>query len=323
MVKRISLIVALTISIGSARLAQGEQVASSPSAGVGADSTLVQPASNAADERDVVLFAGETIEFRLPRGWRVQETPVGREVRLLLSPGELPRNPRDFDHGLWLAYHRSPADDSAESKLPAELSRRLRLAAGRDARLTAGPTPCSLAGHAGFRQEFQIASPENRQIDSRGFHALVRTPWGVFECHGVAPADGLLALDAKWREILETLVVHAPSPPPTPLPEIDDAAPLVGSWKSLRARFIFLPDGGVEIRYDRTATFALDEQGNVKFNRHVSRLTGQSRTSGHLLFVTWDDGSRQNFRWKIHRGDLLLTDHSGHVSHLKRLFDLR
>ena len=40
-----------------------------------------------------------------------------------------------------------------------------------------------------------------------------------------------------------------------------------------------------------------------------------------LLLVEWKDGSKLNFRWKVKDGDLLLTDHEGRISKLRRIVE--
>jgi hypothetical protein len=49
-----------------------------------------------------ILHAGGTVTLSLPRDWTVRETPLGRDIYLLLGPGELEASPQSLERGLWL-----------------------------------------------------------------------------------------------------------------------------------------------------------------------------------------------------------------------------
>jgi hypothetical protein len=50
-------------------------------------------------------------------------------------------------------------------------------------------------------------------------------------------------------------------------------------------------------------------------------LDGQFVAVGDLLFIAWRDGTRLNLRWYRNEDDLVLADHEGRVSRLKRLLE--
>ena len=79
--------------------------------------------------------------------------------------------------------------------------------------------------------------------------------------------------------------------------------------------------GNVVVRFDEEEQYQLDSAGRIDFDRPAAQLTGRYQANGDLLLITWDDGSQLNYRWLVTDGDLMLTDHYGRVSQLRRHFD--
>ena len=100
-------------------------------------------------------------------------------------------------------------------------------------------------------------------------------------------------------------------------PQIASALAVVGSWKSFRSRLRFYKDGRVTILMDSAGAIRVDGTKPKKAERLIGTYQGQ----GDLVYVVWDDGSKLNFRWRVEGDRLLLTDHEGHVSQLRRLLE--
>ena len=121
---------------------------------------------------------------------------------------------------------------------------------------------------------------------------------------------------------MEQLEIESPD-----LPEYDVSAVLssarqfVGLWKGLRAQLRFGGDGRIHIEFDSQRNYALDETGLADYSQPVTQLVGTYRVVGEVIYVTWDDGSQLNYRWRLDNGRLLLTDHHGRVSQLHRLIE--
>ena len=79
--------------------------------------------------------------------------------------------------------------------------------------------------------------------------------------------------------------------------------------------------GHILIKFDRPQVTPIDRIGSDQVPRRVVRLTGRYRARDDLILISWDDGSKLNYRWRLHNGDLLLTDNTGQVSQLRRLAD--
>ena len=75
----------------------------------------------------------------------------------------------------------------------------------------------------------------------------------------------------------------------------------------------------MRLQFDRPRLRFIDHQQVEDPVRRESELTGTFLAQEGLLLVTWDDGSKLNYRWRLLGHDLLLTDHQGRISHLRRL----
>ncbi len=73
------------------------------------------------------------------------------------------------------------------------------------------------------------------------------------------------------------------------------------------------------MQFDRRGSFEPGPDGTLRYDRPLVKLRGTAVAQDDLLLVTWSDGSRTNYRWRLYQGDLLLTDHLGRTSRLKPL----
>jgi hypothetical protein len=79
-------------------------------------------------------------------------------------------------------------------------------------------------------------------------------------------------------------------------------------------------DGRVQIWPDRPGA-ELTAFGVASSRPASAALDGQFVAVGDLLFIAWRDGTRLNLRWYRNEDDLVLADHEGRVSRLKRLLE--
>ena len=273
--------------------------------------------------RDIVLFAAGAVEARPPLGWWIREIPYGREVRLLITPVEHRASNEMPADGIWLTYHAQhrPKPD-AVSKLPALARRRARLAAGRGAlleRSAEGP----LAGCRAAYTEYQktVEKRDGPAEEFRGSHVLALTAWGFVELHFSAPLDRFELRSREFQRMLRDLRLAEPRRlVEEGVTTVKDAADILGVWKAFRSRMRLLADGGIEIELDRSRVVP-PRVANRPYEYVKMSLRGRFRAQQDLLFVEWEDGSKLNFRWRLDRGNLLLTDHEGQISLLYRLYE--
>ena len=270
-----------------------------------------------SEERDVVQFAAGAIEFEVPHRWVVTEVNAGREVRLFITPGELPADWPGGFVGAWITYHVRNATETPPPELDRWLQRRVVRSCGGRGRVRPEEA-ITVHGLPAVRQAFLLGQGAAAQ---HGFHLAVRPEWGVVDLHIRLPRSRLEAAHAELEHMVAGLKLQAPEIAPTSFqPVARDAAEAVGAWKALRGRLLLAGDGRVEVRYDGPRMRRLDfESGELITPRQ--RLTGRFGADGDLLQITWDDGSRLNYRWRLDRGELLLTDHQGRVSQLRRLLE--
>jgi len=99
------------------------------------------------------------------------------------------------------------------------------------------------------------------------------------------------------------------------LPPVDQhqTQAIFGTWKSFASCLRLFGDGHAQIEVDvpRHAMAGGSQQQQWT-------ITGQYESRDDLLLVTWNDGSRSNFRWQLQGERLLLTDESGQTSQLSR-----
>jgi hypothetical protein len=280
------------------------------------DVRLTQVEGWPTEAGDLVQFAAGAVEFRPPEGWWLGEIAHGREVRLVMAPEEPASRRRMPLDGIWITYHvAAPTDDQPVEELSRLLPRRIRLATsnlgtvGQPTSFELGPWPAVVA-------EFTVDSTREQpsRPSVRGRHILVRTEWGIFELHGSAAVERFEQRANLWAAMWTTIKLEQPVLPSRDVhPSIGDAALLVGSWKSYRSRMRLREDGRITIVPDSVNLLTTPDSPQL--------LSGNFQAQGDLLFVTWDDGSQLNFRWRARGSDLFLTDHEGQISQLKRLLE--
>jgi len=269
-----------------------------------------------------VSFAGGAAKFVLPEGWRASELPHGRELRLVLAPGPAPQSFEHFQFGIWMSFGSSGGDDrrSLQEELTGRFPRRVLSLTGQPVELESAQQR-TVSGYPALQQEYRLLPADNAQTSSRGVHLRVQTQAGALDVHLLAPADRYAAGRAVFDRLVDGLEVQEPRMPETAMAsELADAAPIVGSWKSLRALLELRADGRVVLQLDSKKHFRLDERGHYDYQEKTKRLGGRFAAAGDIIRITWDDGSRLNIRWRLTGGRLLLTDHHGRVSDLQRIY---
>ena len=255
------------------------------------------------------------------------ELPRGRQVLLVLSRHEPPQTVANLTDGLWIAYHALPP---AEADLLAVLQNGLKRDLRR-ARLTAYK-PISLASERGVRQSFALPrsaplfTPPGKKADTsgqatQGWRQLLRTDHGLIEIHFAAPAGKFVEREEQLSNLLATLQLATPRASAEEVaPELLDAEPIVGRWKSRQGLLELTGDGTVRLTYDREKNYRLDKRGLVDYEKPVRRLQGSYQAEGDLLRIRWADGSLLNIRWRTAGQELLITDHHGRTRRLARLY---
>ncbi len=265
-----------------------------------------------ASDLDVVQFAGGAIEFRVPAGWQTHEVPVGRELRIWLTEHDIPEGQRPQD-GVWMTFHwRGREVDLVELETWLEFRidhldpKRTHAGELEHRRIGQFPALVREVDHAGRRTWILLAAMNT----------------GIFELTATADLKNFQRQRTAAEAVLAGIKLSSPQIRPANVrPTVQAAAPVVGLWKGLQASVWLGGDGRVVMEFDRRNNFRLDESGNVDYGRKITRLTGRYEAREDVLFVSWDDGSRVNFRWQVHDGQLLLTDHNGRVSQLDRLVE--
>lgn len=262
------------------------------------------------DERDWVFFAADSFEAPVPPTWQVHEAAFGRDVRMLLTPsldgkGRLP------DDGLWVSYSVDPVQQNRP--LETILRERVMVHTNETAAI-AKPQRTSLGGHPAV---FSELSEYRGQVKFEGGHLLIAAPWCLFEVHWTYP----VAVGAERRPLVQKWLSEINfTPPEKPRgqlpPHVAPASAVVGAWKAYRSRLKFEADGRVVVLIDPPRITRVDASA-----KKPEQLVGTYHGQGDLLYVVWDDGSKLNFRWRVEGDRLLLTDHEGQVSQLRKLLE--
>lgn len=271
----------------------------------------------------VVLFAGESVELTLNVPWNVYEVPLGRQWWLVVTPERLPQRPNLGNTGFWMSHIRmSPAEiETSPEAISREMRSRLNALTGNQAELLGQSRTLTLDGCPGVIQDFQL--PPSQQVSEarRGFFIFVATKFGLLEMQGLAPLSKFEVFRQQCGRILTSVRLDTPRNMRNSANMLSgQSSPLVGTWKALGATMRIMDDGRVDVRLDRP--FALSvPKAEADGAARPRALRGRYQLHGDVLVVDWEDKSQLNFRWRIERGDLLLTDHTGLTSQLKRMFD--
>ncbi len=276
----------------------------------------------ATDDRDVVFFAADSVEFKLPYGWNVQETPWLRDVYLQLGPqAQFSRDPHDLAGGVWLKYRPERAP-KPNRNLQADLNVRLQAAVATMPRI-GEPQTVDIGGYTGLLQEFSMPLADGTLRPAA--HLVVITQWGVFELRAMESGPNSHFASVGTSEILKSLQFHSHAPGigmgKPPQASATAATPIFGSWKAINGRMQILRDGRLALELDRKQVIRFDESGYPKFRDPNVVIIGRYDAKDDLLQVTWEDGSQTNYRWDLQGENLLLTDHEGRVSQLAPVFD--
>ena len=278
--------------------------------------TLAPP----ADERPLIQFAGGALEFRLPQGWQATELPVGREVRLVLAPIDRSTPVQPAAGRIWLACHAPGVYDEQAGEMAQRMASRVAKATQGRGRVLRTRT-IEVARHRGWQSDFVIPRHDDPKTPHIvGWHILLQTDSGLREVHLAALAQQATYVRAVGDDVLRSLALRPPREHAlAPIADTaQDAAQVLGAWKSLQSRFYLDAAGNIAIQADRPTRLSLGP-GDRSASKPPPVLRGQFVAQGDLLRVTWSDGSRLNYRWSLSKGDLLLTDHDGNISQLRRL----
>ncbi len=273
-------------------------------------------------EEDIVFFAADSVEFQLPYGWNVQETPWERDIFLQMGPAQrFSRDPRELSGGVWIRY-RPTRDSTSEADLGSELQLRMQAAVATMPQV-GEPRAYQVGGYPGLLQEFLLPSPDGQVTPSA--HFVVLTPWGTFELRATEADPNSQFVSAATARLIQSLKFHPPAPgigAGKPVAQKAAAATSIfGTWKAMNGRMQILHDGRVALEFDRKQVIRFDESGAPTFREPHVVLIGRYTAEKDVLQVTWEDGSQTNYRWQVQGEDLLLTDHRGRVSQLSPVFE--
>lgn len=281
--------------------------------------------ANAADRQEpqaIVMHAAGAVTLRVPAKWEIAELPVRREVRLLMTP-ERQLEERDRRAGIWLCFHYRQVVPSGLDELTAFAKRRhLEMEPGAVHQTSAFR---AIDGHEAIELTFQA------EEGWRGRYLAIVLPWGYCELQAEAGTTRWETFQPVFERVISSLRFRPPREPRSePIPETRDAVAILGTWKSYRGRFRLHPDGRVELVTDQpSSALGIGEAGvgetgaltDARRAREVSVISGRLRAQGDILFIEWDDGSKLNFRWRHERDRLLLTDHHGRTTQLRRILE--
>ncbi len=273
-------------------------------------------------ERPLVSHAGGAVELRAPRSWYVNESPYGREIRLLLTPNPINIRNQSLTDGMWLVVHASDRTNTLSlDQMKLSLAERISAMNGQ-AKPVGEPRMLKIGGQRAIQQEFSISQRPGEITNAfRGFHCFVAASFGAIEIHAIAPSSSFERRQRTFQQILADLRLQQPTRRFDQLTSsAQDARSILGSWKSYRSRIRLSDTGRIAIITDASSP-RRGEFTSVDNSQTVKPLTGTFEARGDLLFVTWDDGSRLNFRWRSSGPTLLLTDHDGQISQLRRIFE--
>ena len=267
------------------------------------------PPAVAQQQEESLQFehAAGMITGRVPAEWYVGEQVVGREVRLVLAPHPPDRRGRLPVTHIWLTVHAGITDVDLSEVLRRRRASTKRTEAPMDEPASSS-VPIRWNGFPGEKLVYRSLSPE----DLQHVWAVVETPWGLCEWHVQSPdpqwVQGWAAtIERDWR-------VRPPRRLASELAPAQEAArAAIGSWKGSDYRLRLLSTGRFELVWDRRR---LTEAGTYE-----EVLAGSFEAEEDVLRVTFEDGSRRNYRWRRAGAWLLLTDHDGRTAQLRLLYE--
>ena len=261
-----------------------------------------EPAEQPQPGYDLILHAGGIVRLEIPEAWHVSEQPREREVRLAIQPRKVPGRDR-----MWITVHARDGQPLEMPDLLSMIKRRLVEPAQR----VGPPTPCKVNGGSGWKQKFMNTA------GGRGFHTVLQCDAGLCEINAEAGTPHGLV---PFTRIADGIRLAAPLPLPANLSSsVTSAKAALGSWKAFRGRVRLRPDGRITIVPDRKRGRSVGPTPTGQ--RPRASLEGTFTARDDLLFVQWADGSLLNLRWRRSGGYLLLTDHEGQISQLRRIYE--
>ncbi len=268
--------------------------------------------------QDRLEFAAGALVTRRPSGWWVEERPRGNYVFLWIAPHRPPRGWAALPQGLWATFVPRGPGSRPRGITAAQVHHVVRTLAGGRFVLEEPGRPFSWHGHRGLL----FRGTRSGETPSWTISALgVETPWGEYYTGIVASDRQAPLVEETWHRWLRQSRLRAPQQRqwPQPAAQMAPAAALLGWWKAPRGQMYFGPRGEVVLQFDRRSSFEPGPDGTLRYDRPLVQLRGNAVAREDLLLVTWADGSRTNYRWRLYQGDLLLTDHLGRTSRLKPL----
>lgn len=306
----------------------------------------------------IVLHAGGAVRLEIPGTWSVNEEPVGRRIRLMLTPSAATSNKTSGIDGIWLMlnYVRDGQPVISDEALIREATDRLAKLTRGEANVRSA-TMVTNGNHRWALTDFTFAPVQTNQVTKAnelrgGIYLLQHVDWASLEVFVGWSVNNQRALADVYANELVSQILHSIQlvRPTTPMGEIDAsvaaAKPIIGTWKASRSRMQLARDGMITIVTDRPfeveepldhdqatederrssdAVANHDGDGSKEKSdirvRLADTIKGRYRAEGDLLYTVWNDGSKLNYRWRRDRGALLLTDSEGRTSKLLPVLD--
>ncbi|MEM8866119.1 MAG: hypothetical protein AAGF31_11300 [Planctomycetota bacterium] len=290
---------------------------------------FVPPSLPVAAGQTLASIAGGAVELAYDSDLVASELPRGRQILLVLSRHSPPQSVAELSDGVWIGLSgvQRPNSPALAKLLVTGLSRDLP-----KAELEGRAVETALAGFPGMRQQFAVPgrkplfappgdSAEPAIGDLQGWRQLVETDWCTVEIHFVAPEAEYDLREQQVELMLAGMQLSRPRQPVVEVePDLLDAEPIVGRWKSARGLLELFGDGKITLAFDREKNYELSKRGIVDYESPVHTLAGEYSAEGDLLRIRWADGSLLNMRWRLAGGELLITDHHGRTKRLQRLY---
>lgn len=263
---------------------------------------------------------------------------------------------KDLINGMWLSltYHRKDQRLMLEDDL-------LDFARTRLDKLSYGKATVSnattVSDKSGRWAVIELETPSFSHFSSdsfrrrdqekeSGLYLVQQVEWAELEVFFSWSGNSATTVNEQVGEIVGSIRLERPKGKRGRIKRaVKDAVRILGSWKSSRGRMQLQGDGVIRIVTDdpfevevvgaadvktRTAKSSSAElaAGNDASTRReddepllADTIEGTFKARDDLLFTVWQDGSKLNYRWRLHNGALLLTDSEGRTSKLLPIAD--
>lgn len=285
------------------------------------------------------------------------ETNRGRRAgRLVTDVEDGDDQPKSVINGIWLSltYHRKDQPLMSDVDL-------LDFAIDRLDRLSFGKATVSntatLSDRSGRWIAIALEMPSfshfstdsfrrREQEKESGLYLVQQLDWAELEVFVSWSGNSATTVNEQVGEIVGSIRLVRPKDKRGRIKRsVKDATRILGSWKSSRSRMQLQRDGVIRIVTDdpfevevvgaadaktRKAKSSSAElaAGNDESTRReegepllADTIEGTFKAQDDLLFTVWQDGSKLNYRWRLHNGALLLTDSEGRTSKLLPIAD--